>query len=372
MALTAINCPVPWAPFFPGLSVATTSLGSDATFTFNAAADKMGFIFHAASTTPPDQIKFKCATYSSTGTIDVTIETVDATTGFPSGTPVTNSATGSVSVASTGTKTATGIAGTAALTIGETYAIVLTATGGFAGNFTVLRTTGTNGGMGMPHSLTKDSAGAWTKLGTTNCGLAIGFFTAAGASIHMSGFAGAYLATTQTFADATNPDERGSRFVAPVDATCYGAVLYAGMGSTPADVNSYTMSLYSAHTSGSPVPETTQAFDGDNQAPNMMRVLLFSAPFDLVAGQTYALAIKATSTTGPSMMRHVYATTAELGCYLSDSFYSTTRNNGSGAFTDTNTEVYAIFPLLSHLDDGAGGAGGGLIRHPGMSGGLNG
>src|SRR5688572_1301543 len=98
MSLTALSSPVAWMPFLPGLYAITNTLGSDGTFTFNGADDKMAFVFQATSTTPPDTIKFRCATYASTGTIDATIETVDATTGFPSGTPVTNSATGSVSV----------------------------------------------------------------------------------------------------------------------------------------------------------------------------------------------------------------------------------------------------------------------------------
>jgi hypothetical protein len=362
MAATALDAPVIWLPSLPGLYAITSSLGSNSSFTFNGADDKLAFVFQAMSTTPPDQVKFRCATHTSTGTIDVTLETVDATTGFPTGTPVTNSATGSVSVASTGTKTASGIQGTAALTVGAFYAVVLTAAAGFAGNFTVLRTTGTNGGTGSPYSLTKDSAGAWTKASTSNCGYAIGFFTAAGASIHMPGFAGAYTAAFQTFADATNPDERGNRFSLPVPATCYGAAVFCSLGATPADINNFTVSLFSGHTSGTPTLLASQAVDGDNQEANALRILMLDAPVSLSASTVYALALKATGTTGPALLRHSYAAAAELGCYLADSCYSTTRNNGSGAFTDTNTDVYAIYPILSAFDNGAGGGGGGMLQ----------
>jgi hypothetical protein len=359
-------------PFLPGMSVVASTLGSDSTFTFNGAADKLAFVFQASSTTPPDTVKFRCTSHTSTGTIDATIETLDATTGAPSGTPVTNSATGSVSVAATGTKTCTGLAGTAALVIGTKYALVLTATGGFAGNFVVLRTTGTNGGIGSPYSLTKDSAGGWTKVSTSNCGYALGFFTAGGVSIHMPGFAGAYTAVLQTYSDSTNPDERGNRFTLPVPATCYGIVAYCNPGSTPADANSYTAALYSSHTSGSPSSLASQACDGDNEGASSMRVILFDTPVDLTANTVYAVAIKATSTGGVNVLKHTYAAAAELGGYLDDNVYSTARNNGSGAFTDTNTDVYGVYPLLNKLDDGAGGAGGGMIRHPGLNGGLNG
>lgn len=357
MTLQAVNSPIPWAPFFPGGYVFSSSLGSDSTFTFNAAADKLAIVFQASSSTPPDQVKFRVTSYTSTGTIDATIETIDATTGFPSGTPVTNTATGSVSVSSTGTKTCTGMAGTGTLTVGAQYAIVLAATGGFAGNFNVLRTSGINGQVGSPYSLTKDSAGAWTKISTTNTGYAFGLFTAGGASINVPGLSGAFTAALTAFSDSTNPDERGNRFQLPFPQTCYGALIYASLGSTPADANSFSLSLYSSHTSGSPTQLATQAFDGDIMEIGSARILRFSAGVNLSSNTVYGLAVKATSSGNINLLRHSYASAAELGCYLDDNFYSTARNNSSGAFTDTNTEVYAVYPLLSAFDDATGSGG---------------
>lgn len=357
MTLQAINGPVAWMPYVPGVFASTTSIGSDTTFAFNGAGDKMAFVFQSPSSTPPDQVKFRVIAYTSTGTIDATIETIDATTGAPSGTLVTNTNTGSVSVTSTGTKTCTGLAGTGTLTAGTQYALVLTATGGFAGDFTVLRTTGTGGVAGSPYSLTKDSAGAWTKSGTTTAGFSIGAMTSGGASIHIPGLVGAYTAALTSYSDASNPDERGVRFQLPFPATCYGALIVASLGSTPADTNSFALSLYSGHTSGSPTQLATQAFDGDIQASGATRVLRFASGIDLSANTVYALAVKATSSGNVSLLQHTYASAAELGCYLDDNFYSTTRNNSSGAFTDGNTTVYGVYPLLSKFDDAAGSGG---------------
>jgi len=370
MTLAAIVAPMAWRPLIPGGYAISTSLGSDVTFTFNGAGDKMAVVFQAPSTTPPDQVKFRCQAYTSTGTIDATLETVDATTGFPSGTPVTNSGTGSVSVASTGTKTCTGLAGTASLTAGTQYAVVLTATGGFAGNFNVLRTTGINGGIGSPYSLTKDSAGAWTKAYTTNAGFAFGLMTSGGVSINVPGLAGAYTAAYTAWTDATNPDERGNRFSFPGPVTCYGAEVHMSLGSVPADAQSGVLSLYSTHT-GTPSQIASFTIDGDMQDTGPVRFLRFSTPVDLAANTVYALVLKATAAGNLTVIQHTYASAAELGCYLDDNFYSTTRNNSSGAFTDGNTTVYAVYPIVSKIDDGAS-AGGGLIRHPGMNGGLNG
>lgn len=357
MTLVAAAAPVPYAPFMPGMWSATSALGSDSAVTFNGAADKMAFVFQAASTTPPDQIKFRCSGFTSGGDIDVTIETVDATTGFPSGTPVTNTNTVTVTVSSTGTKTASGLSGTGSLTVGTQYAIVFTAAVGFAGNFQLLRSTGTNAGSGTPYSLTKDSAGAWTKASTGNTGYAIGFFDSGGTAIHMPGFSGAHTGVFQAFSDSTNPDERGNRFVLPFAATCWGALVFLSLGSAPADTNSFALSLYSDHT-GTPSQDRTISIDGDIAAAQAGRIIMFSSPIDLAANTTYALAVKATSSGNVSLLKMSYAANAELGGLFSTSVYSTTRNNSSGAFTDGNTECYGIFPLLSQFHDGAGGGGG--------------
>jgi len=359
MALIALPIPMPIMPVLPGPYAATTSIGSDGTFTFNGAGDKMAFIFEASSTTMPDQVKFRVSSYTSTGTIEATIETLDAS-GDPSGTLVTDSATGSVSVSSTGTKTIAGMVGTATLTIGNRYAVVLTAAAGFAGTFTVIRTTGITTGLGLPYSSTKDSAGSWARTPTTNCGYAIGLFTSGGVAIYVAGFAGAYTAALQTYADATNPDERGSAFSVAAPARLIGAVMCAGLGATPSSVNNFDLTLYSDH-AGTPDIERTKSFPGAEQSANMFRTLLFASTIDLVANTVYALAAKATSTTGVSLLRHAYATNAELGNYLSTGFYAVTRNNGTGAFTEVNTEAYALFPLISHIDDAASTGGGALI-----------
>lgn len=370
MTATSLTAPAIWGPIIPGNSQAS-AIGSDATFTFNGAADKMWFVFQTPSATPPDQIKFKCTTFTSTGTIDVTLETVDETTGFPSGTPVTNSNTASVSVTSTGTKTVTGLSGTAVLTAQTTYAIVLTATTGFAGNFVLLRTTGGNGNLKLPYSGTKDSAGAHAKLATTNCGFCIGLLTSGGVAIYVPGFAGAYSAALVTYGSATNPFERGSRFTLPVPVTIAGVYLVCANGSVPAGITSMEVDLYTSHTSGSPVLQASQVFDGDIMGAGLGMTLMFSTPYALAANTVAALIIKATGATGPSLLRYQYASTAEVGCLLDVNCYATTRNGGTGAFTDTNTDCYAVYPILSQLDNGAGGSGGMLV-HPGLSGGARG
>lgn len=360
---TAIHFPAAWFTC-PGM---VNSVGSAATMTFNGAGDKIGFVWTATSTTVPDLAAFYVSSHTSTGTIDCTIETVDATTGFPTGTLVTNSATASVSVTGTGIKTAAGMAGTATISAGTEYALVLTATAGFAGTFNVQWAQGAGGNIGYPYLLTKDSGGAWTKQTTSNSGYFLGMADTGGTYIQTDMLSGPVSSFAyQGVTDSTNPDERGNRFVPTVPCTCYGAWVGLGLATTPDDTHSYALSLYSSHTA-TPVQMATDVFDGNIQATSTVRYLPFTSPQALSAGVTYAIAIKPTSSGGVQFLRAQLGANARLQTLTgTTTMYSTTRDGGAGApsgggnnFSDTNTDIYLILPVLSKYDDGAGGSGAG-------------
>src|SRR6185436_3788521 len=169
------------------------------------------------------------------------------------------------------------------------------------------------------------------------------------------GLIGPASTTLVTYDSTTNPFERGNRMTFPVPVTICGAYVVCANGSTPANGNSMEIDLYTGHISGSPTLRASQAFDGDDLGAAWGQLLLFNAPYDMAANTTFALIAKATSTSGLSIMTFDYAATAEVGCLHDANCYSTTRNGGTGAFTDGNTRVYAIFPVFSKLDDGAGG-----------------
>lgn len=357
-ALTAIRPVLPLLPFVNGLAALSTSLGSASTFTMNGAADKIGLHFTYDGVNFPDGISFLVSSFTSTGTIDATLETIDATTGFASGTPVTNSASGSVSVTSTGVKTITGLTGTAVLSAGTHYAIVLSATGGFAGNFAIQYGQGTTGFMGWPIMATKDSAGAWTKANVGNVGFLFGFKTAGGAYFRVPNYAGPVSAVAvQAFSDATNPDERGIRYVPEVEETLHGVVVYVSQGSTPGDAHSITLGVYSAPTTAVS-SLTTQAMDGDLAGNGQLHVFALDAPINLTAGAEYGLVIKATGGTAVNFTRYDYPNAADLDAMFGQANYAITRNNSSGNFTADTDSFYTILPIISKVHDGASSGGG--------------
>lgn len=377
MALISLPVPLVLSPLMP--LTAGTSLGSAQIFTFNGAGDQLAFLFQSQSATPPDQAAFYVSSITTGGSLECTLQTVDTSTGAPSGTLVSGSATATVAVAApTGAKTATGMAGTATLTPGAVYAIVIAAPSGFGGNFAATYGSGNGNGWGYPYMWTKDSAGAWTKNTVTGSGgYFIGLADSSGAALRYPGFLGAATSyALVSFSDATNPDERGNRFALPYDCAIGGAAVY--LTNSIADAASHALSLYSGHT-GAPVQLATSVFDGDiTLGTSLYREYRFAAPVALTAGTAYALALKATGATAVNVQRFGYPSAAQAAALMgSTAFYSTSRDGGAGnpsgggnAFVDDATAVYGVWPLISQISDGAGGAGGGLLRHPGMNGGF--
>lgn len=365
MALQTLPSPIVWfPPSIGGLVGITTGAGSFSGLAINGANDKVAFVFQALSSVCPDALLFYVSAYTSGGTIDCTIETID-TSGFPSGTLVTGSGTATRSVTATGVQeSGTGMAGTASLTPGERYALVLTAATGFAGTFTIAHSVGTTGLGGLPYALTKDSAGAWAKASGSTTGYLLSAKDNSGAVMYLSGFVGACAPGYVGFSNATNPDERGNRFVLPFPAEIGGCLVIQNGGSAPAAADAHTVKLLSNVSNGStPVEERALVMAGYDQTSSAGKVYRFDSPFTVSANVAYGLTIKADSTDSMSLMRWDFPANANLASFLGIDFHEINRNN-AGTVTMTSTEqarVYGVFPLITALDDGAGGGGGGGV-----------
>lgn len=361
MTKILLPAPVIMSPFAGAVPTGAmgTGVGAASTFSFNGAGDKIAIIFVNASSVP-DLISFAVhavTTAGSAGNIEVTLENV--TNGDPSG-AVTNSATGSAAINSTGFKTISGIAGTAVLSDNTEYAIVLTAGSGWDRNLAIRLSSGSSGGnQSFPHIKTKDSVGSWTSSTNTNTGLCFGFADSDGVYFRMLGLMGSYLATVENFSSTTNPDERGNRFTLNAPMTCIGAVVMFTGGSAPGANDDVEIKLLSSHTS-SPVEQRTVVLEGEATGGAMAKIISFSSGFDCAAGSTYALTLQALGSETQGMLRWEYPSNAHLAGIMGTSFHATTRND-EGNCTDSgnNNFLYGIFPIFSHVDDGTGGGGGG-------------
>jgi hypothetical protein len=133
-----------------------------------------------------------------------------------------------------------------------------------------------------------------------------------------------------------------------------GCILADIPSSAPDSTNDFTLSLYT-DVLGTPASQMSISPGATNLQGVLNNWLLFDADVTLAANTVYGLAIKADSTGNRQMVRYDYAANADLAWHAGVEIYSITRNNGSGAFTAGNANVYAIYPIFSALDDGTGG-----------------
>lgn len=358
----------PQVPLVSGSTATSTGIGSQNTITFDAAGDAVAVVFQATATTMIDRIAFRCSVSvaGTAGDVEATIQTLD-TSGLPSGTIVTNSGTGASTISASGAYEISGVAGTASLSVGTQYALVLTAGAGWDRTMTINTFVGTSGAVSMPYLCSKTGA-SWSKTaGANTSGFLFGVADSSGNYMSISGAIGAASVATQSFSNSTNPDERGNVFTLTAPATCVGLSIAYSAGSAPADADAFSVYLYSDPT-GTPTQLATQAIDGDAQANAFVHFVFFATAVDLAANTQYGITFKADSTDSAQVVRFDYNTSGELGGHCGTSFYAATRNNQSGALSTTNTQVYGVWPIFSKFDDATGGGGGGGMRLAGHGG----
>lgn len=116
------------------------------------------------------------------------------------------------------------------------------------------------------------------------------------------------------------------------------------------------------------------SLDADKRSSTGLNIenRLFTAPYTLVKDTQYRIAVKPTTATSLNLLYFTVSAAAIMDSFDGgQSFFQSTRLN-EGGWSDTTTNRPFIWLLLDAFDDGVGGAGGGLLVHPGMTGGLNG
>jgi hypothetical protein len=175
------------------------------------------------------------------------------------------------------------------------------------------------------------------------------------------------------FADATNPDERGMAFSVPWACSVAAAKFWMAANNSAAGDSELT--LYSDPL-GTPTalitPIAIRAEDlGFNSGSAREVTIPFVAPIALTANAVYAFALKATGTANINITPILVADANYKVLLGANTDYSkVTRNAGTGAFSATAGTVYWGWSIgISALDDGAGGAGGGmrLAGHGGLA-----
>lgn len=299
-------------------------------------------------------------------TLDVGLQDVDLTTGNPprpDGTfDVKRTLTGGVDTISGGalqTTAMTGGSGSKTLSHNDWIAVVFDMTAR-AGSDSVAIGGVQFGGGNLPFGALFTaswvaSTGSWPQVGIVFDDGTRG--TLDGCPVIMSSL------TTEAFADATNPDERGNLFVPPWDCKVDAVFGYFGGAAANGD---FEIQIYSdplgTPTSvlpgGTAITVTAETLLGYASRPTTIPL---PSEVSLTHGVTYAVAIKATGAGNVSMTQIMNFDNAAWKQFHPGGAGTSkvTRNGGSGAFTESDTIIYQLGVRISGFQDTSSGSGGG-------------
>jgi hypothetical protein len=172
------------------------------------------------------------------------------------------------------------------------------------------------------------------------------------------------------FANNSTPDERGVRWTQIGNMTCAGASVYLRGLTAGGNAN---VKLYAVgNDSAAPLASFTITHSTFFIGTGVQQVAeVHWAGVDLTDGSDYRLTVQ------PSTTNTIRQTSLDLLSQAArealSPYWQTTRtrtaDGDAGAWTDDKNKFEVLWPLFSALTSGAGG--GGLLRHPGMSGGLS-
>ncbi len=324
----------------------------------------VGFYFDARGTNAtPGTARVGIQTVTSSGAISGTwLGYTDYTanaTNFPNFTAVTLSITAN---------------GTASVTRGQFYAIVVYCQSGTwdATNNLQISTINTNVGQIANTFPTMRAVVGGVQTDTNNPSTPMHW---AKSSTQYYGNAFYGSGSIASFNSAATPDEIGMKFVVPSGWTTNFNVL--GIQGVLGPTNSaatFNMKLYD---SANNVLQTTSynsldIYGGNNV--NSLRTVYFNTTTlsNLIPGDTYRITIEATSATlgAMSMQRITYPSAAHVAAFVGSGTYMRTERTNAGAWTDTDTQGLC-WKLIISAATATGGAGG-IVVHPGMSGGMRG
>lgn len=343
-----------------------TRLTADAgTFTIDAADEMAWSLIPIRSAGNIRYIHFRTGTVTTGATVDVRIETLD-TSGQPSGTlwGVTTNGSQVIADANDNTFFRTQLTADAVVAAGDVIAVMVKNPSASAGNMLIATGVGSTSALphaGGPLATNKSTSPSFFGLEYDDNSFAL-----------MPGYQFGAM-TSPTYNTGTNPDEIALYFTPLVKMRVCGW-WWHGFTNSGAD---YRLNLYA---SGNDTPLLTKSIDGDAKtATTGVASGFFTATQELTVGTVYRLGLLPT-TAASIFPRYVTVNSSHLGLLngsglLSSAYYSVRNRSGTAdpdaaAWTETTSLRPIMGLIVDQLDNGAGG--GGLMTHPGLSGGFRG
>lgn len=316
-----------------------------ASYTLDAAGKKAALVTHAHKTVTISKVGFRTGTVTTNGDVDVRIETVDATTGDPTGTLFGTTTNGTVTVnAANSWFTATLTAG-ASITQGtDRIAVVIVNT---TGSYLISSNDVNLWQSNLPYGDVYNNV-SWAKQTSTPI---VALEESGGAYSPIPGIFPALTYSAVAANTGSTPDEVGLYFTPSVTCRAKGFGVYADLD---ADAD---MVLYDSD--GTSVL-TSLSLDKDVRQQNAAGLILgnFPARPTLNGGSIYRLIFKPTTGTNTAIYQASAGSAAVLGAFPAGTGYQRTERTDAGAWTQTTTLRPLIFLLVDGIDvPSSGGPG---------------
>ncbi len=291
------------------------------------------------------------------GTVTVTIETIDPATGNPTGTLIDANATQTITLTGGATQTVYAVTfpGNVPVTQAQYVAVVIT------NNSTDTKFYSINNDNFVTFPCTNVFTGSWAKNASSGAHLSFGYDD--GTFPPVMGSQTPILTTVAATANTgTNPKIYGNIFNPTFNCKISGIAIIGQFNG------SFELRLYAAD--GATVLATTSIdYRVVKSSVLHAKYYLFSSDIDLTKNTSYRLAIVPLSATSLRPYQYSYSSlndinNTDLGSMLYQSTANTITPTGTGDWTNTTTTRVAIWPMIAALDDGidSGGGGGGVAN----------
>jgi hypothetical protein len=341
--------------------------------TFDSASDALIAVFQILKSGTIDNVHYRInGVTSPVATHRIELRTVDATTGLPSaaGTLYGGSTSITVNAATYAAGTNYTAAINATVTAGDLVALVFDLSAYTSGSFTQLDRMGPY--LGDAISSNRVSSLPYGIRNTTGSNV-LNSVMPGGFALEYSGgvfqpvtplyvnFVG--TASSVTVAN-TGTTRRGNKFRPPTKRRAIG--IYGTFdldGNVTLTLRDSGGTLLATATPDKDVRGSTAISDGFWMFDSGTTVTL-------TAGSDYYVGMEGQDATGGIIYYATGVSNAMLGCMPGGT--TTYGFTYAGSYSDANTTLYAIGLLTDQEDDGASAGGGGLLTHPGMTGGMRG
>lgn len=327
--------PIP-TTFFPSIipwisqnSIATAGSAID------ASGEKFAWIFRVPKTGTIDRIRFTTSNVSSSQDLSVSLQTVSATDGFPTGSAYGGSSTETVAGPASSTIYTVTFATPASATKGDMVAVVIEFVS-TVGNVQILGgTTGFTSSNAVYGALYTTS---WAK--TSNALLTVLY------DDDTTEFVGCPPAIasgpSRSFNNGSTPDENGLRMKMPFGGRAVG--IHGWVQQTAARDTSYI--LYSD--AGTALATIAPDFDMSGSRLGWF-TYLFDSPVTLTKDTWYRLMYRPDTANSITIPFFTFTDNYELGQWFGQDIYHCERTN-AGAFTDATNKFTPISLMIDAID----------------------